>query len=385
MRRGWWCGSLCIVAALALAAPAYVEAQAADSAAVEYFAPAGALARAGVSFYGDVRLRWDEVRDRPGASGDLDLKRFMLRAGLIRAPLGSPLRMEFGLVWIRSNAEDPPTSFIVFGDPGSSPWAPVLNEELNDVAVDRLVGRFSTPGGTLSVSVGRQRSPLRLTEMLWDDDLRPIGIAAIARRDLSAVTAGRLGLALFARSDISSVDGLMGAIQLSALIREEAPAGAEATVSWLHFGNDVAVSRQNETTPRLEYAAPFDVIDLQLGARSNPAGIPVSLRLDLARNVAHPRDRDGARARLAIGGAGMPAGAEVGWIFQRVEREALPGAFNSDDWWFHTRMRGHQAWLRVGFGGRLEAKVAGFHERRDDVSRPTRRLTAELSARLPPR
>lgn len=380
MRRGSWRIALWWIAALA--APAHAEAQSADTSTVEYFAPEGRLARAGVSFYGDVRLRWDEVRDRPGVSGDLGLKRLMLRWGLIRAPLGSPLRMEFGLAGTRSDAEDPIRYPGIIGGAESSPWAPVLNQELNDVSIDRLVAVFASPQRALSVSVGRQRSPLRLTEMVWDDDLRPIGIATIARRELSGLTTGRLGLGLFARSDIETIDGWMGAAQFSALIREEAASGAEATVSWLHFGREVPVARQNETTPFLEYVARFDVIDLQLGARANPAGIPVSLRLDLARNVAHPRDRDGARTRLAIGGAGMPAGAEVGWIFQRVEREAVPGAFNSDDWWFHTRMRGNQVWIRVGLGEQLEAKVAGFHERRDDLSRPTRRLTAELTARL---
>jgi hypothetical protein len=367
----------------ALVAPAHVEARSTDTTAVEYFAPEGALARAGVSFYGDVRLRWDEVRDRPGVSGDLGLKRLMLRWGLIRTPLGSPLRMEFGLAGTRSDAEIPST---LIGGDVSSPWAPVLNEELNDLAIDRLMGRLSSPGGSFSVAAGRQRSPLRLTEMVWDDDLRPTGIAIIARRDLSPTAAGRLGATLFGRTGLNGNDsGWLGAVQASVLLREEAAAGAEATVSWLRFGRDFEPSRQNQPSPTFGHDAQFEVVDVQLGVRADPAGIPVSLRLDVARNIAHPRDRDGARTRLAIGGSGMPAGAEVGWVFQRVEREALPGAFNSDDWWFHTRMRGHQVWLRAGIGGRFEARVAGFHERRDDVSRPTRRLTAELSARLPSR
>lgn len=364
----------------ALVAPAHAAAPSADTTAVEYFAPEGALARAGVSFYGDVRLRWDEVRDRPGVSGeDLGLKRIMMRWGLIRAPLGSPLRMEFGLAASRSDAGASPN-----GDAEQSPWAPVLNQELNDIAVDRLVARFASPHEAVSVSVGRQRSPLRLTEMVWDDDLRPVGVAAIVRRDLSAVTAGRLGVGVFARSDIGNVDGFMNAVQLSALVREEAATGADATASWLHFGSEAAVPRQNQTTPRGDYLARFEVLDLQLGARAAPSGIPVGLRFDVSRNIARGRDRDGIRARLAAGGAGVPAGAEIGWVFQRIEREAVPGAYNSDDWWFHSRMRGNQVWLRVGRGG-FAAKVTGFHERRDDLGRPTRRLTVELSAHLPRR
>ena len=60
-----------------------------------------------------------------------------------------------------------------------------------------------------------------------------------------------------------------------------------------------------------------------------------------------------------------------------------PGAFNSDDWWFHTRMQGHHAWLQIGTDRPVSLRLAGFIERRDDVSHDTRRLTAELKLRLP--
>ena len=149
MRRAGWCVALWWIAALV--SPAHAEAQPNDTTAVEYFAAEGPLARAGVSFYGDVRLRWDEVRDRPGVSDDLGLKRLMLRWGLIRAPVGSPLRMEFGLAGLRSYG-------VFFGSDASSPWVPVLNQELNDFAIDRLVAVFSSQQQALSVSVGRQRS-----------------------------------------------------------------------------------------------------------------------------------------------------------------------------------------------------------------------------------
>jgi hypothetical protein len=175
---------------------------------------------------------------------------------------------------------------------------------------------------------------------------------------------------------------------VAAAYREEAASGVEAILSWLRFDElarlTAPLARQNERlgSPPI-IASRFDVLDAQLGMRAEPGGVPMALRLDLARNVAIDRDRDGVRVRLAVGGAGLPAGAEVGWVFQRLEREATVGAFNSDDWWFHTRMRGHQIWARVAPLSWLEARLAGFHERRDDVSRPTRRLTFEARARLP--
>lgn len=383
-RRHAWQG----MAVLALAAPVHAEGPVADSAAVEYFTPEGVLARAGLALYGDARLRRDVVRDRPGGTEDLELTRVTLRGGLIRAPWGSTLRAEVGLRLTLSSA--PATRDGPFIVPGEAVWAPVINEAFENVVVDRAGLRFSPLAGALALSVGRQRSPLRLTEMIWDDDLRPLGIAAIARRDIAPGATGRLGGAVFS---LSGLDGIsprawVSALQLSTLLREESATGADVIVGWLRFGGSPTPARQNQTSA---LAAPprdlarFDVVDLQLGVRADLAGVPVGLRLDLARNVAHPTDRDGARARLAIGGSGVPAGIEVGWVYQRVEREAVPGAYNSDDWWFHTRMRGHQVWFRVAPVGWLEARAAGFTERRDDLSRRTRRLTFELSARLPAR
>ncbi|HKQ59397.1 MAG TPA: putative porin, partial [Candidatus Eisenbacteria bacterium] len=369
-----------LVLAAALALPGAARAQEADS--VEYFAPeGGALARAGVTPYGDLRLRLERVQDRPvppGFDDRLDLARGILRFGLLRSPPGSWLSGEAGF------------RLTVGSDSAHDPWSKVLNENAEVLDVDRLGFRGSTRDGALTVSVGRQRSPIVLTEMLWDQDLRPVGVALTARRDLAAVTT-RLGAALFKRTGIPYIGdgGLVSPIQIAASFREEAVSGAEIIVSWLRFKPDVEgqLIRQNATEefvlPARGLISDFDVLDVQLGMRAEPGGIPVSLRLDLARNVALDRDRDGIRVRLAVGGPGVPAGAELGWVFQRLEREATVGAFNSDDWWFHTLMRGHQIWARVAARSWLEARLAGFHEHLGSRSQATRRLTLELRARLP--
>ena len=348
-----------------------------DSAAVQYFAPGG-LSKWSLAPYSDLRLRAERVHDRPGASDDLELQRMIVRAGLAWAPT-TVLRVEAG------------ARLIAGSDGKNDPWAPVLNEPAEDVALDRLGLRIATPSGSLTVALGKQRSPLRLTEMIWDDDLRPVGIAGIARRDLGRDRSARLAFALLARSRFDADDARLGAAQLTAMLGEGAASGAEASVAWLSTEGpeDLArdkLQRQNAAVAsarRLDYVVEFDVVDLQLGARTLAGGIPVAARVDLARNVAIERDHDGLRLRLALGGASMPAGAEVGWVFQRIEREAVAGAFNSDDWWFHSRMRGHQVWLRASRGERLEARIAFFHERRDDLSRATRRSTLEITARWP--
>ena len=374
-----------IALGLALVAPAAFAQSGAglagDSVAVEYFAPEGRLARFGLVPYADLRWRMDQVRDRPGASGDLGLGRITGRGGLAYAPPAGRFRAEAG-------------ARVTFGsDAPGDPWAPVLNESADTLALDRLAIRVTSRSGALALAAGKQRSPLKLTEMTWDDDLRPVGISAIARRDLSAATTGRLALAYFTRARFDLDDARMAVAQLSAALHEDASAGADLALAWLHvqgpddLGRDL-LQRQNDAvaTPQgLAYAADFDLLDVQFGARGAAGRVPFSLRLDVARNTALESERDGIRVRAALGGAGVPAGVEAGYVFQWIEREALAGAFNSDDWWFHSRMRGHQVWLRAARGEWLELRLAGFHERRDDLTTVTRRLTAQITARLPAR
>ena len=109
-----------------------------------------------------------------------------------------------------------------------------------------------------------------------------------------------------------------------------------------------------------------------------------TLRVDLVRNHRVDVNRDGLRARFAWGEARGLGGPELGYVYQRIEREAVPGSFNSDDWWFHSADRGHSAWIAIGLGESAFVRVTGFDERRDDLSEHTRRLLIELTARLDP-
>ena len=344
---------------------------------VEYFTPTGPLARLDLAPYGDLRLRDDFVHARPGATADLHVQPAALRAGLAWLPPRTGLRLEAGLRAALSS------------DRNRDPWVVFRNETPDTVEWDRAQLQWTSPAGD-RVLGGKTRLPLRLSEMLWDDDLRPVGAGAVVRLGWFRTDALGLALGWFNRSRLGE-DGRLGAGQLSVRVRGDADTEAEATLSYLRFDHlDVlarrGLARQNATVATAQgpaYVADFEPIDLQIAGHARIGPVPVTARLDLIRNLGFDRDRDGARARLALGGGSARSGLEVGWVYQRIEREALPGAFNSDDWWFHTRMRGHHAWLQVGTDRPASIRVAGFIERRDDVSHDTRRLTAELRLRLP--
>ena len=57
-------------------------------------------------------------------------------------------------------------------------------------------------------------------------------------------------------------------------------------------------------------------------------------------------------ANLTLGRIGAPGNWRFFYLFQYVEQDALIGAYNTDDWWFHTWYRGH----RVGAGVHVPAE-----------------------------
>ena len=353
----------------------------AGEATAEYFAPAaGQLARLHLAPYGDLRARGDVVRHRPGATTDLRRTQATLRGGLAWARAGIPLRWEAG------------ARACLGTDRHRDAWAPFQNEATDTLEADRLGLEVWSPRSD-ALLLGKMVMPLRLTEMLWDGDLRPVGAGVRSPLAWSGLPDLRLAAGFFRRGRLSGPDGQVAAAQLRAGVAQEHRLSAEVLFAWLDFGGlktlaRDGIGRQNRTvtvagTPA--YAAAFRVADLQVGVRTSVGRVPLSLLVDLARNTTTGKDRDGLRARLAAGGPSAPAGAEVAWVYQRVEREVVPGAFNSDDWWFHTRMRGNLLSLEVGTGSAVRLRAQGFLERRDDVALATRRLTVELRARIPER
>ena len=77
---------------------------------------------------------------------------------------------------------------------------------------------------------------------------------------------------------------------------------------------------------------------------------PLAGEVSYVHNFGAP-DQTRAVEALVEAGAGR---WRFTYAFQRVEREAVVGAFTSDDWWYHSDFRGSRAtatrrWGRYGF------------------------------------
>ena len=320
----------------------------------------------------DLRVRHDAVRDRPNAP-DFDRQRATLRAGLAWERPSQPLRLEAGL---RAS---------LGSDHNRETWSVFDNETADTVEVDRLGVRVTSVAGDL-LALGKMRLPVPLTELLWDDNLRPVGIGITSRLGWTGLEGLSLGGGAFTRARFESDDVRLVVAQLGLERGNPATTGGEVRASYLGTGNRDSMIAQGLTRQNRVVATPagarlaeeLHVLDLQLAGHLHAGRWPVTARVDGAMNASAKKDNRALRTRLATGGASAPWGIEAGWIYQRIEREALAGAFNSDDWWFHSRSQGHSIFLHAGLGRPASVRIAGFIEKRDDVQADTRRLIAEL-------
>jgi hypothetical protein len=125
----------------------------------------------------------------------------------------------------------------------------------------------------------------------------------------------------------------------------------------------------------------FRLLDLQLVGHTEVGTWPLEARLDLLRNTGANSARDGARFSVVLGDRFQSGGWEFGLAQQRSQRDAAMAAFSADDWWFHSFAHGVMPWVGYGFAERWSARLAGFHELRDGLSKHTDRILLDLESR----
>ena len=98
------------------------------------------------------------------------------------------------------------------------------------------------------------------------------------------------------------------------------------------------------------------------------------------RNFGADFARDGGRLSVSAGDHRQPGGFQIGLAIERIQREAVMAAFNSDDWWFHSDRRGQLAWVAYGIDETWRLRLSGFRELRDGLDEYTHRLLLDVDA-----
>jgi putative porin len=321
-------------------------------------------------FFGDVQLRSDSVRDLPRPiENDFDRVTARARLGVLWSPVDS---IEVGLAG-KVNLSSQSNSKTRFN---------LDNERANDVVMDELFLNYHINEQT-NLQIGQTHFPLRLSPMVWDQDLRPQGISIRHRKELNEFNSLDITGGIFLGNHLFGDNSNIKAMQAALNIGEGKNTSYKVILSYIDFNNlaDLAANglrRTNLAAANGNFAHDFDNLDMQINLNFNQHAFPIRVKLDLINNLAVGKDDFGARADLILGNSIRRKGIELGLAAQRIQREALVGAFNDDDWWFPTRMRGTTVWLAYGLNESIRMKAQVFTERRDDKANNNKRALFDL-------
>ncbi|MEM7708622.1 MAG: hypothetical protein AAF358_23905 [Pseudomonadota bacterium] len=321
--------------------------------------------------YGEARARADQVTDLPDG-GEVDRVRFH---GLFGARRFLSDRLEVGAALKVAIGNDSNSDNVRFLD----------NEESDEVMLGEAYLRYFLSPDTL-LEVGMAPMPLTLTPATWDHDLRAMG--ASVQQDFTVRDFDRLSFlaGTFRGMHIDENLTELNAFQVNWEILEGSPKGGSVRLGYLDFDNlDVLVEDRRTRTNRLlngSLANDYEMLDLQLEMVWPTRFGPLLAQLDVMQNLAAEEEDEGARFSVILGNASRIGGWEVGYSLQRIQREAVMAAFNEDDWWFPTAMRGYMPWVSYGFSPNLHVRLAAFVERRDGLDDDLKRLLLDFNWRL---
>ncbi len=241
------------------------------------------------------------------------------------------------------------------------------NERSNAGNIDTLALTWR-PNDLTKLIVGKHITPITLSPLTWDLDLRPLGISLEHVIETSELTrlAGRIGY--YNGNHLYEDESRISAAQLALNVNEGGAYSGFVGLSWLKF-DDLeqlvrnGLARQNRRVGN-QLFSDYRLLDLQAGMIVPLADKPLDLRIDLLRNTGADLDQNGARASAVWGTSRGARNWELGLSYQKIEREAALAAFNGDDWWFHADARGYMPWIAYGISDRWSVQVSQFIERR---------------------
>ena len=324
------------------------------------------------SWFADVLLREDHVRDVP-RTHEPNIQRVFGRGrfGVLYDPIP---QLEIGAaikLAAASNGNEDDRSYN-------------LDERSNDIAIDQFFLRWRANENT-SLLAGKAVFPLELSPMLWDEDLRPLGVSA--QTSVAVGDFDRLSLVAgyFNGNLPYGDDSRIAAVQGAWRWHEGGPTSASILVSYLDFSSLRQLTLQGLARSNVHTGdvllSDYRLLDAQFVGRWHLGNWPLEARLDLVRNLGADQDRDGARFSVVLGDRRQPRGWELGLSDQRIQRDAVMAAFNSDEWWFHSWAHGIMPWVGYGFDATWNMRIAYFHEQLDEAALHTDTWVVDRGAR----
>ena len=247
--------------------------------------------------------------------------------------------------------------------------------------VEAKPGRFAFKAGAFGM-------PLVASEMLWDRDIQTPGVSAaweIPAGGSSTVTVAGAG---FFGPQREGDRTRIGVGQVVFRSGDPEKFALEAAGSYWHFDpKDLkpVYFRQNYTVQSgnaRELLSRFHIVDAIVRLRFPVGRFPASVGVDGTVNVgARGNGRDEKKAFegvVSLGRLGNPGDWRVFYIYQYVERDAVLGAYTTDDWWFHSWHRASRIGAGVTVLPRVFVQATAVFQKRLDLKTTLNRVVVDL-------
>ena len=235
---------------------------------------------------------------------------------------------------------------------------------------------------TFTLRAGRFGMPLAASELFWDRDIQTPGIAASYTTPDGAWTVWGAG---FYGPQHYSDQTRIAAGQLQWQNGDPTRFQIQASFAfWWFQPRELfeAYFRENTTSVangRLQFTSKFNVGDLFLRLRFPIGTVPILVSLDGFMNFsANNNQKLAYEAAVVAGQVGSPGWFRAFYAYQYIERNATMGAYNTDDWWYHTWYEGHRVGVAWTFLPRLYLQASFSTQRRLDVHDWVNRVLVDL-------
>ena len=242
--------------------------------------------------------------------------------------------------------------------------------------------------GDFTLRAGSFEMPLLATELLWDRDIQTPGLAASWQLSTGSRSSLTVAAAGFYGPQRDHDHTRIGVGQLVWRFGEPDRLALEAAASYWHFEpEDLKPSfiRQNYFVTHgavRDYLSRYRIFDAILRLRFSAGKIPVTISLDGLVNTGVSEDADEEKSALEgslfLGRVGTPGNWRFFYTFQYVERDAVLGAYNTDDWWFHSWYRGHRMGIAITILPRVFVQGVLVFQQRLDLPSTLNRITLDV-------
>lgn len=230
-----------------------------------------------------------------------------------------------------------------------------LSNWLDDLRVSLDQAYVQVGFGDLTLCGGKFPQPFVRTELVWDGDVNPQGLAAAYRHTLADVgTLRATGTFLVLDEQAAGADSMMVGAQIGYDTRALGAWKLGASVAWYDYklgsiaGADAGDWRSNLLNPDGSYVSDYELADAILEASYLGLGELWPLRIvgDYVRNTASRVDGDtGYSMDLIAGRASRTGDWRVTYGYARADVDAVLAAFSRDNIALGTNYRMHA----VGF------------------------------------